>query len=100
MASWLRPSGYLLLATVPADVEQVDIAFMGHPTRASSYAAPDYLDRLRRSGLEVLESRESAFISDHEAAEPENILFVYCRRVERSACGEVGSGEAESGRQA
>ncbi|WP_069162218.1 class I SAM-dependent methyltransferase [Nocardia altamirensis] len=80
MASWLRPGGYLIFATVPADLEQVDIVFMGHPAVVSSYAAPDLLDRLRGAGLEVVEARETTFTPDYEGATPEPHVFVYCRR--------------------
>ncbi|MFC9994972.1 class I SAM-dependent methyltransferase [Nocardia sp. NPDC127526] len=82
MAEWLRPGGYLVLGTVPGDVEQVDIVFMGHAARVSSYAAADYPDRVRLAGLEILELREREFVPDHRDGVPENHLFVYCRRPE------------------
>ncbi len=80
MAGWLRPGGYLIAATIPADIEQVDIVFMGHPARVSSFATAGFLDRLRSAGLDVLESRESTFTPNHQGAHPEPHLFVYCRR--------------------
>ncbi|MEU8895605.1 methyltransferase domain-containing protein [Nocardia sp. NPDC048505] len=80
MTGWLRPGGYLVLATVPADIEQIDIVFLGRPARVSSYAEPSLLKVLEAAGLEVLESRQSVFIPDHEPAAPEPHLFVYCRR--------------------
>ncbi|MCM6777856.1 methyltransferase domain-containing protein [Nocardia sp. CDC159] len=80
IATWLRPGGYLVAATVPVDAEQADIVFMGHPARVSSYAAADFVARLGDAGLEVVEARESTFRPDHEDALPEPHLFVYCRR--------------------
>ncbi|GAB4586783.1 class I SAM-dependent methyltransferase [Nocardia sp. IFM 10818] len=82
MAEWLRPGGYLVLGTVPGDVEQVDIVFMGHAARVSSYAAADYPDRLRLAGLEIVELREREFVPGHRDGAAENHLFVYCRRPE------------------
>ncbi|WP_067542057.1 class I SAM-dependent methyltransferase [Nocardia crassostreae] len=81
MASWLRPGGYLVLATIPAEVEQIDVVFMGHPARVSSYAATEFPDLLDRAGLEVLELRERGFVPDHPDAVAEQHLFVYARRL-------------------
>ncbi|WP_194813464.1 bifunctional 2-polyprenyl-6-hydroxyphenol methylase/3-demethylubiquinol 3-O-methyltransferase UbiG [Nocardia sp. XZ_19_385] len=80
MAGWLRAGGYLVLATVPADIEQVDVMFMGRPARVSSYGEAGLLALLDDAGFEVLQSRQSTFTPDHPQAIPEPHLFVYCRR--------------------
>ncbi|MEA5357937.1 class I SAM-dependent methyltransferase [Amycolatopsis sp., V23-08] len=33
VATWVKPGGLVLVATVPADVDGLDIVFMGHPVR-------------------------------------------------------------------
>ncbi|WSQ14746.1 methyltransferase domain-containing protein [Streptomyces sp. NBC_01231] len=81
MAGWLAPGGYLVTATVPADVEGVQIEFMGRPVRVSSFAADDYLRMLREEcGLAILHHAVSTFVPAGELAVPEEHLFCYARR--------------------
>ncbi|MBX9421733.1 MULTISPECIES: bifunctional 2-polyprenyl-6-hydroxyphenol methylase/3-demethylubiquinol 3-O-methyltransferase UbiG [Streptomyces] len=81
MAGWLAPGGYLVSATVPADVDGVEIEWMGRPVRVSSFSAEEYLRTLREDcGLDVLHHDVSVFHPDDETAAPEEHLFCYARR--------------------
>ncbi|MFC8509542.1 class I SAM-dependent methyltransferase [Streptomyces sp. NPDC057411] len=81
MAGWLAPGGFLVTATVPADVEDVEIVWMERTVRVSSFPAEEYL-RLQREdcGLDVLHHALSVFVPDDERAAPEEHLFTYARR--------------------
>ncbi|MCX5610276.1 methyltransferase domain-containing protein [Streptomyces sp. NBC_00047] len=77
----LVPGGYFVMATVPADIADVEIEWMGHRVRVSSYSTAEYLRRLREDcGLEVLYHATSTFRPDSDLAEPEDHLFCYARR--------------------
>ncbi|GGY39898.1 class I SAM-dependent methyltransferase [Streptomyces omiyaensis] len=81
MASWLVPGGLLVSATVPADVEGLEITWMGRRARVSSFSAEAYLGLLREEcGLEVLHHELSVFRPDVPGGEPEEHLFCYARR--------------------
>ncbi|MDT0566137.1 class I SAM-dependent methyltransferase [Streptomyces sp. DSM 3412] len=76
----LRPGGHLVLATVPADVEDVEVVFMGRPVRATSFAEEGVIDMVEAAGLTVLSRHSTVFTPDHPGAGPEPHLFLYCRR--------------------
>ncbi len=81
MAGWLAPGGYLVSATVPADVEDAEIVWMGRRARVSSFPAEQYVRLLREDcGLDVLHHAVSAFRPDVPAGHPEEHLFCYARR--------------------
>ncbi|MFE5796808.1 class I SAM-dependent methyltransferase [Streptomyces sp. NPDC056503] len=81
MASWLAPGGLLVSATVPADVEGLEITWMGRRARVSSFSAEAYLGVLREEcGLEVLHHELSVFRPEVAGGEPEEHLFCYARR--------------------
>ncbi|MFF6883566.1 class I SAM-dependent methyltransferase [Streptomyces sp. NPDC012421] len=81
MASWLVPGGLLVSATVPADVEGIEITWMGRRARVSSFSAEAYLGLLREEcGLEVLHHELSVFRPEVPGGEPEEHLFCYARR--------------------
>ncbi|MFF7952471.1 class I SAM-dependent methyltransferase [Streptomyces griseorubiginosus] len=75
----LRPGGSLVLATVPADVEDLAIEFMGRPVRATSFAAEDVVALVRDTGLVVESEHLVEFTPDHPEGAPEPHLFVYGR---------------------
>ncbi|MRH90507.1 methyltransferase domain-containing protein [Nocardia sp. SYP-A9097] len=79
-AGWLAPGGVFLFATVPADVESVDIEFMGKPVTVSSYSPEEFHRRLADAGLEVLRQRVVEFLPDHPDAVPEHDLFIAARK--------------------
>ncbi|MGC9495944.1 class I SAM-dependent methyltransferase [Streptomyces sp. WG7] len=76
----LKPEGYLVLATVPLDVEGVDATFMGQPVRVTSFSAQDLTTVAEEAGLEVLAQEASLFTPAHPDARPEPHLFLHCRR--------------------
>lgn len=75
----LRPGGSLVLATVPADVEDLAIEFMGQPVRATSFAAADVVAVVRGAGLVVEFEQVVEFTPDHPEGAAEPHLFVYGR---------------------
>jgi SAM-dependent methyltransferase len=76
----LKPGGHLVLATVPADVEDIEVAFMGQPVRATSFAEEDVISMAEAAGLTVLSRHSTTFAPDHPDATPEPHLFLHCRR--------------------
>ncbi|MGW3986338.1 class I SAM-dependent methyltransferase [Streptomyces sp. NPDC004830] len=84
----LTPSGHLVLATVPIDLEDVEGVFMGHPVRVSSFGAQDFTALAQEAGLEVLDSEEILFTPEHPDAQPEPHLFLHCRRQPAAARAE------------
>ncbi|KUM69095.1 methyltransferase domain-containing protein [Streptomyces griseorubiginosus] len=79
LARALRPGGSLVLATVPADVEDLAIEFMGRTVRATSFAAEDVVAVVRDAGLVVESEHLVEFTPDHPEGAPEPHLFVYGR---------------------
>ncbi|MEV5572173.1 class I SAM-dependent methyltransferase [Spirillospora sp. NPDC052269] len=80
IATWIAPGGHLVLATVPADVEGVEITWMGERVRATSHPAEVYLERLTSAGLTVLHAQVSQFVPDFPGMGPEDQLFCYAHR--------------------
>ncbi|MFF7451495.1 MULTISPECIES: methyltransferase domain-containing protein [unclassified Streptomyces] len=80
LALALRPGGHLVLATVPADVEDLEVVFMGRPVRATSFAEDGVVALAGDAGLTVLSRQGTLFTPDHPGAGPEPHLFLYCRR--------------------
>ncbi|MEV4054958.1 methyltransferase domain-containing protein [Amycolatopsis sp. NPDC049688] len=80
LAAWLKPGGLLVFATVPADVDGVDIVFMGHPVRAYSFATGVLKELLQAAGLEVVRAEEAEFVPDHAGAGPEPHVYLTARK--------------------
>ncbi|RJQ86224.1 class I SAM-dependent DNA methyltransferase [Amycolatopsis panacis] len=80
VAGWLAPGGLLALATVPADVEDLPIEFLGHRMVVTSYSAEALADRVRAAGFEVLETHRETFAPDKPGAEPEEHLLISARK--------------------
>lgn len=80
LARALRPGGSMALATVPADVEDLDVVFMGQHVRATSFAAEDFTGMVGAAGLTVVSAEDVLFTPDHPGAGPEPHLFVRCVR--------------------
>jgi SAM-dependent methyltransferase len=76
IARWLKPGGVLALLTVPMDVEDLEVPFLGHTVRLTSFAAPDLVDRVERAGLTVLDTRSTVFSPDREGQPDEEHLLV------------------------
>ncbi|CCK25605.1 methyltransferase [Streptomyces davaonensis JCM 4913] len=80
LARAVKPGGHLVVATVPADVEDLEIVFMGQPVRATSFAEEDFTAMVEAAGLTVLSSDSTVFTPDHPGAGPEPHLYLYCRQ--------------------
>ncbi|MFC9465249.1 class I SAM-dependent methyltransferase [Streptomyces coelicoflavus] len=87
LARLLRPEGYLVLATVPLDVDGVDATFMGQPVRVTSFPAQELIALAEDAGLEVLAQEASMFTPAHPDARPEPHLFLHCRRTGQPRMG-------------
>ena len=76
----LRPSGYLALAMVEADMDDVPIPFLGVSVHVSGFF-PEQLRRLTvEAGFEVLEEHSLKYAPSSPQALPEIQQFLYCRR--------------------
>ncbi|MGC3002221.1 class I SAM-dependent methyltransferase [Streptomyces sp. G35A] len=80
LARAVRPGGFLVLATVPLDVEEFDGVFMGQDVRVTSFTAQDVAAVVRGAGLTVVSERSVMFTPTHPDARPEPQLFLHCRR--------------------
>lgn len=80
IAGWLAPGGRFALITVPADVEDVPVDFLGHTIRVTSFPADALADRVRAAGLEVTGTRTETFAPDKPGAEPEEHLLISARK--------------------
>ncbi|MEV7525166.1 methyltransferase domain-containing protein [Streptomyces sp. NPDC091371] len=80
IARWLVPGGLFVSATVPGDMEDRPMVWMGMPMLVTSFPAEQYLNEIERTGLSVLHSARSVFSPDSDLAEPEHHLFCYARR--------------------
>ncbi|MFH8974463.1 class I SAM-dependent methyltransferase [Streptomyces sp. NPDC017890] len=83
----LKPGGWLVLATVPLDVEGVDATFMGLPVRVTSFTAQGLTAVAEEAGLEVLAQEATLFTPAHPDARPEPHIFLHCRRRAATAPG-------------
>ncbi|WP_406630313.1 class I SAM-dependent DNA methyltransferase [Amycolatopsis sp. WGS_07] len=80
IAGWLAPGGRFELVTVPADLEDVPIDFLGHSIRVTSFPAEALVDRVRAAGLEITGTRTETFAPDESGAEPEEHLLISARK--------------------
>lgn len=77
---WLKPGGLLAMVTVPMDVEGLEVPFLGHRVRLTSFATPDLLRLVEQAGLEVLEARTTVFAPDKPGQPEEEHLLITARR--------------------
>ncbi|MFJ6941160.1 class I SAM-dependent methyltransferase [Streptomyces sp. NPDC101132] len=80
IASWIEPGGHLLFATVPGDLRDAPITWMGRQMNVSSLTAEDCIARMERLGLTVLHQHTAVFQPDSPVAGPEEHLFVRALR--------------------
>ncbi|MFB7916818.1 class I SAM-dependent methyltransferase [Streptomyces sp. NPDC056061] len=74
----LVPGGVLAVATVPLDVEDVPVVFMGQEMRVSSFDPDGFLATVTAAGFSVLWEHSELFTPAHGAAVPEPELFLHC----------------------
>ena len=80
-ADWLKPGGIFLFATVPVDVEGIEVEFLGQTVAGvSSYPQDVFRSRLTDLGLEVVRDRIVEFQPAHVLAGPELDLFMAARK--------------------
>jgi len=80
VARWLKPGGVLAMITVPMDVEGLEVPFLGHTVRITSFAEPDLLRLVERVGLDVVEKTSVVFSPDREGQPDEEHLLVVATR--------------------
>ncbi|RST00740.1 class I SAM-dependent methyltransferase [Streptomyces sp. WAC07149] len=80
IASWVAPGGYLLFATVPGDLDETALTWMGRRMKVSSLPADEFPARLEGLGLTVLHRHTATFQPDSRIAGPEEHLFLRARR--------------------
>ncbi|MFE1557834.1 methyltransferase domain-containing protein [Streptomyces sp. NPDC058734] len=85
IASWVAPGGYLLFATVPGDLDETTLTWMGRRMNVSSLPAGEFAARLEELGLTVLHRHTATFQPDSSIAGPEEHLFLHARRTGRVA---------------
>ncbi|MFG2720652.1 class I SAM-dependent methyltransferase [Streptomyces sp. NPDC048416] len=76
----LKPGGHMALATVPVDVEGVEVLFMEQPVRATSFDRDAFVAMVTEAGLTVRAEQSLMFTPAHPGAAPEPHLFLHCRR--------------------
>ncbi|NYH79993.1 SAM-dependent methyltransferase [Actinopolyspora biskrensis] len=78
---WLAPGGTLALLTVPGDIEQLVVPFLGYPLRVTSFAAEQWPELLEQAGLEVLSTRSEPFVpTGRGSADTERHLLLSARK--------------------
>ncbi|MEW2620401.1 class I SAM-dependent methyltransferase [Streptomyces sp. NPDC048106] len=80
LARAVRPGGFVVLATVPFDIENAEGLFMGQPVRVTSFGTDAFRSLAGRAGLTVLAEERTEFAPAHPDAAPEPHVFLYCRR--------------------
>ncbi|MER5360668.1 class I SAM-dependent methyltransferase [Streptomyces sp. NPDC002785] len=76
----LVAGGHLVVATVPLDVEDVSVVFMGQKVQATSFGADEFTELVAGAGFTILWQQSSLFTPAYEAAVAEPQLFLHCRR--------------------
>jgi ubiquinone/menaquinone biosynthesis C-methylase UbiE len=77
-AGLVRTGGYIVLSMVEADLDYVEIPFIGQTPRLSGYPRDRLAEVLQDAGLHILESRAIAFPPATPDAPPETQLFYCC----------------------
>jgi ubiquinone/menaquinone biosynthesis C-methylase UbiE len=81
IAGWLKPGGFFLMATVPVDIADVEVPFLGQTAAGvSSYSQDVFRHRLTDLGLDVVRERMVEFQPNHMEADPELDLFLAARK--------------------
>ncbi|HVW41459.1 MAG TPA: class I SAM-dependent methyltransferase [Amycolatopsis sp.] len=77
---WLVPGGYLSLVTVPMDVEDLPVDFLGHEVHLTSFPAEVLEAKIAEAGLRVVGTHSELFEPDKPGAQPEEHLLITARR--------------------
>jgi trans-aconitate methyltransferase len=79
---WLAPGGYVVLGTVPADVDEAEFVFMGHRVLSSSYPVEVFVERFEAAGLEIVYREVVEYVSDYPGVAAEPQLYLVARKPE------------------
>ncbi|MFD7983873.1 hypothetical protein ACFV4M_10900 [Kitasatospora indigofera] len=80
IASLVAPGGLLVFATVPGDLHEQPMEWVGRRIAVSSLPTRDVLGRLDSAGLQVAHHHTAPFRPDSPLAAPEEHLFDHARR--------------------
>ena len=80
VARWLAPGGWLMIITVPLDVERLRFEFLGHLAELTSFAPAALGELVTAAGLEIVGSDLELFQPDKPGAEAEEHLLITARR--------------------
>lgn len=80
MRDLLEPGGHLLLSMVEADVDDVQIHFLGSPVWVTGYVRDDLCTLVTGAGFEIIERHHRSYVPASTEVAPEIQLFLYCRR--------------------
>ncbi len=72
--------GLLMMATVPLDVEGVDVEFMGQDVQVTSFAAAAFTELVIEAGFSLLWEENTLFTPSYPGGVPEPQLFLLGRR--------------------
>ncbi|GAA5020536.1 class I SAM-dependent DNA methyltransferase [Actinopolymorpha pittospori] len=81
----LTPAGLLMLAMVEADLDDVELPFLGSPVRLTGYPHDQLRAVVEATGFEVVEQRHRTYAPEHEDTPAETQQFLYCRRGTQAA---------------
>lgn len=76
----LRPGGLMAMAMVEADVDDMEIPFLGHTIRVSGYLRDELRHVVTDAGFEVIKEDSYAYAPASSDVPPEEQIFLYCRR--------------------
>jgi ubiquinone/menaquinone biosynthesis C-methylase UbiE len=76
----LEPGGLLALSMVEADVDDMQIPFLGNTIRVSGYLRDELHHVVTDAGFEVIKEESYAYAPASSDVPPELQLFLYCRR--------------------
>jgi SAM-dependent methyltransferase len=77
----LRPGGLLALSMVEADLDDVEIPFLGNLVRASGYLRDELRQVVTDAGFEIVKEDSYSYAPASSDVPPEEQIFLYCRRV-------------------
>lgn len=76
----IKPGGLLALSMVEADVDYMEIPFVGNTIRVSGYLRDELRHVVTDAGFEVLKEDSYAYAPATSDVPPEEQIFLYCRR--------------------
>jgi 2-polyprenyl-3-methyl-5-hydroxy-6-metoxy-1,4-benzoquinol methylase len=86
---WLKPGGFFVFSTVPADIEHLPAQWLGNDVILTSMSEDQYAECFREAGFEIVHQKTSVFVP--KAAEAglckpeetgeEHQLYMYVKKV-------------------